>query len=89
MDYSKRTSSPLLRERVLGNDESTGSSFVVNEVVGAVDGARLQDTLEKKCGAQSTELDASCMSLKVDSGRSRGIIKSNKGCSWHGYDALR
>lgn len=61
VDYSKRASSPLLREKVLGNEESTGSSFVVNEVLGEVDATRLQDTLEKKCGAQTTELDASCM----------------------------
>lgn len=61
VDYSKRTSSPLLREKVLGNEEGTGSRFMVNEVSGEVDTARLQDTLEKKCGAQTTELDASSM----------------------------
>ncbi|KAK2755498.1 hypothetical protein FQN54_006435 [Arachnomyces sp. PD_36] len=75
VDYSRRTSSPLLREKVLGNDENIGSSFMVNEVLGGVDGGRIQDTLVKKCGAQTTELDASTGTVVMPYDKTPSVLK--------------
>lgn len=58
-DFSKPKSAPRLYEKLSGKDKEIKSSFSVNEVSGELDAKYIQDLLEKKCGAQTTHIDAS------------------------------
>lgn len=58
-DFSKPKSAPRLYEKLSGKDKAIKSSFSVSEVSGELDAKYIQELLEKKCGAQTTHIDAS------------------------------
>ncbi|KAJ9388763.1 hypothetical protein DTO063F5_2411 [Paecilomyces variotii] len=58
-DFSKPKSAPRLYEKLSGKDKAIKSSFSVSEVSGELDARYIQELLEKKCGTQTTHIDAS------------------------------
>ncbi|GAD94065.1 conserved hypothetical protein [Paecilomyces variotii No. 5] len=74
-DFSKPKSAPRLYEKLSGKDSAIKSSFSVSEVSGELDAQYVQDLLEKKCGAQTTHVDASSEFSASDSDQQYMLIR--------------
>ncbi|KAL4893358.1 BIG/ATPase V1 complex, subunit S1 [Aspergillus ambiguus] len=73
-DFTTRKSAPRLGAKMTGQDKAIRSTVMVNEVAGVLESKRIQDVLERECGAQSTVVDGSSGSYPADFGAEPRVI---------------